>query len=73
MTHDAVTPRDVAAAARLADLTLPDERVAAVADLLSSWVPAANALSRRMQAGDLDGLVPSVVFLQTGIDSKENT
>lgn len=71
MTHDAVTPRDVAATARLAGLVLPDERLAAVAGLLSKWVPHANALSRRMQASDLDGLMPSVVFLQTGIDSKE--
>ncbi|SFO47538.1 hypothetical protein SAMN05216207_10658 [Pseudonocardia ammonioxydans] len=72
MTDDAVTPRDVAAAARLADLALPDDRLAAVASLLSAWIPNANALSRRMQASNLDSLVPSVVFLQTGIDSEEN-
>lgn len=72
MTGDAVTPLDVAATARLADLPLSEDRMVEVAGLLSAWVPEANALSRRMQAPELDGLMPSVVFTQPGVDNEEN-
>jgi hypothetical protein len=59
---DPVTPRAVRSAAALADLDLTGERADRVAALLSAWVPAAQALSRRMQAEDLRDLVPVTVF-----------
>ena len=67
----AVTVADVQATARLADLPLSDERAAAVAGLLSAWVPPANALSARMRAVDLDRLMPAVVFAQTDVPNEE--
>jgi hypothetical protein len=61
-THLGVTPDTIKAAAPLADLALSDDRAAAVAGLLAVWVPAANALSTRMQAEDLRGLTPATTF-----------
>ena len=57
-----VPPQTLAAAAPLADLPLSDDRAAAVAGLLAVWVPAANALSSRMQAEELRGLMPATTF-----------
>ncbi|MEJ2865545.1 hypothetical protein [Actinomycetospora flava] len=57
MNADAVT-----AAAVLAGLPLGEDRAAAVADLLGAWVPAANALSARMQAEEVRDLAPATVF-----------
>ena len=72
MVDRAVTQRDVTALARLAGLPLPEDRTAEVAELLSAWIPGANALSKRMQASELDGLSPSVVFIQPALDNEEN-
>lgn len=58
----AVTPETVRAAAILAGLPLPDDRSAAVADLLSAWIPPANALSTRMQTEDLRPVIPTTTF-----------
>jgi hypothetical protein len=64
MSDDEVTTDLVRRLAAFADLPLPATRLPQVADLLRQWVPAANALSTRMQAEDLRGLVPAVVFTQ---------
>lgn len=60
----AITTDTVTAAAVLAGLPLGEGRAAALADLLGAWVPAANALSSRMQAADLRSLAPTTVFGQ---------
>lgn len=69
----AITTNTVTAAAALAGLPLGEGRAAAIADLLGAWVPAANALSSRMQAADLRSLTPTTVFGQPpaadGVDS----
>jgi hypothetical protein len=57
-----VPPQVIEAAAPLADLSLGDDRAAAVAGLLAVWVLAANALSSRMQAEELRGLIPATTF-----------
>lgn len=59
-----VTAESVAAAARLAGLPLGEDRAAVVAELLGAWVPAANALSTRMQASSVRPLMPATVFGQ---------
>lgn len=59
-----ITTETVAAAAVLAGLPLTEDRAAAVAGLLAAWVPAANALSERMQAEAVRPLVPTTVFGQ---------
>ncbi|MDL5156085.1 hypothetical protein [Actinomycetospora termitidis] len=59
-----VTAGTVAAAATLAGLPLDEGRAAAVAALLSAWIPDANALSTRMQAESLRPLMPATVFGQ---------
>jgi hypothetical protein len=58
----AVTTEHVSAAARLAALPLTAQESRDVADLLGQWIPAAVALSTRMQAPDLDGLTPITAF-----------
>jgi hypothetical protein len=59
-----ISSDSVKAAAVLAGLPLDEDRVAAVAALLGDWVPAANALSTRMQAEPLRALMPATVFGQ---------
>lgn len=64
-TGDVVTTQMVQSAAALAALPLTEDRAAALAELLTAWVPAANVLSARMmQAEHLRGLMPAVVFTQ---------
>ena len=46
----------------LADLPLKAERRAAVAGILSVWVPAANELSRKMAEPQHRALTPNVRF-----------
>jgi len=53
----------VRAAAQLVSLPLSDSDATAVAALLSQWIPAATALSTRMQSADLDGLAPITAFV----------
>jgi hypothetical protein len=62
-TDPAVPLQTIKVAAPLADLPLSDDRAAAVAGILAVWVPAANALSSRMQAEELRGLVPATTFI----------
>lgn len=59
-----ITTETVSAAAVLAGLPLAEDRAAAVADLLGAWIPAADALSARMQTEALRPLVPTTVFGQ---------
>lgn len=68
----AITPDTVRAAAALAGLPLPEARVAEVTALLAAWVPAANALSTRMQSDDVCDLMPAVVFTQGPADHDED-
>ncbi|GAA4916356.1 hypothetical protein EV188_104482 [Actinomycetospora succinea] len=60
----AVSPDGVVAAAALAGLPLDEDHAAAIAALLGAWVPAANALSTRMQAESVRDVAPATVFGQ---------
>jgi hypothetical protein len=53
---------DVAALARCAALDLSAERLAAVEAILSTWIPAANELSRKMSEPTHQALLPVTVF-----------
>jgi hypothetical protein len=57
-----VTEASIRASAAHADLPLTAERAASVTALLAAWLPAANALSERMQAAELQALMPAVTF-----------
>ncbi|GAA4879902.1 hypothetical protein [Actinomycetospora straminea] len=63
-----ITTETVAAAAVLAGLPLGEDRAAAVAGLLAAWIPAANALSARMQVEAVRPLMPTTVFGQPPAD-----
>ena len=56
------TAKEVEVFERLADLPLKAERRAAVAGILSVWVPAANELSRKMAEPQHRALTPNVRF-----------
>jgi hypothetical protein len=62
MMGDEFTAKEVEVFERLADLPLKAERRAAVAGILSVWVPAANELSRKMAEPQHRGLTPNVRF-----------
>ncbi|MGD9527678.1 hypothetical protein [Pseudonocardia sp.] len=64
MNDDEITTESVRRLAAFAALPLPEARLAPLADLLRQWIPAANALSSRMQADDLRSSMPAVVFTQ---------
>lgn len=51
---------DIVAAAALADLPLSDSDAEEVAELLRAWIPAAIALSTRMQV--VQELLPATTF-----------
>jgi hypothetical protein len=57
-----VTEATIRASAAHADLPLTAERAASLTALLAAWLPAANALSERMQAAELQALTPAVTF-----------
>jgi hypothetical protein len=71
VTPTTVTEETVLAGAEHAGLPLAPDRAAAVAALLSAWLPAANALSERMQAQELTALTPVVAFNHPIGDSQE--
>ena len=56
------TAKEVEVFESLADLLLKAERRAAVAAILSVWVPAANELSRKMAEPQHRALTPNVRF-----------
>ena len=58
-----LTAADVRATAVLIDLPLSDDDAQEVADLLSAWMPAAVALSTRMQS--VQELMPAQTFNST--------
>ena len=62
MSPTTVTEASIRASAEHADLPLTAERAAAVTALLAAWLPAANALSERMQAAELQALMPAITF-----------
>jgi hypothetical protein len=53
---------DVAMLAAHAALPLDPRRIAAVAAILSAWLPDANALSRKMSAPEYRALMPATIF-----------
>jgi hypothetical protein len=59
---DAVSAADAAMLAAHAALPLGPERIAAVAAILSAWLPDAHALSRKMSAPEYRALMPVTVF-----------
>lgn len=62
------TVKEIEVFERLADLPLKAERRAAVAGILSVWVPAANELSRTMAEPRHRGLTPNVRFSHPGAE-----
>jgi len=56
------TAKEVEVFEQLADLPLKSERRAAVASILSVWVPAANELSRKMSEPQHRAITPNVRF-----------
>ena len=52
----------VRALAHAADLPLPADRAALVAEQLSTWLTAANELNRKMAAPEHLGVTPITVF-----------
>jgi len=56
------TAKEVEVFERLADLPLKAEHRAALAGILSVWVPAANELSRKMAESQHRALTPNVRF-----------
>jgi len=65
---DEITEKEVEVFERLADLKLKAERRAAVAGILSVWVPAANELSRKMAESRHRALAPNVRFTHPRAD-----
>ena len=61
------TAKEVEVFERLADLPLKAER-AALAGILSVWVPAANELSRKMAESQHRALTPNVRFTHPGTE-----
>ncbi len=62
------TVKEIEVFERLADLKLKAERRAAVAGILSVWVPAANELSRKMAEPQHRALTPNVRFTHPGAE-----
>src|SRR2546430_13210187 len=67
-----VTEASIRASADHADLPLTAERAAAVTALLAAWLPAANALSERMQAAELQALMPRSEEHTSELQSQSN-
>ena len=65
---DEFTVKEVQSFERLADLPLKAERRAAIAGIMSVWVPAANELSRKMAELQHRALTPNVRFTHLGAD-----
>ena len=62
---------DVRALARAAALPLEEGRVAALAALLGTWLPAANELSRTMSGAEHRGALPITLFAHPPTDLPE--
>lgn len=58
-----VSQDDVRSLAAVADLPLGEDRLGVVADLLGSWLPAANELSRKMSAPEYLETMPITVLV----------
>lgn len=72
MTEDAMLDEGaVRALAKAAALPLPEDRVAAVTQLLQDWLPAASELSRIMSAPEHRAIVPITVFAHPTADPTE--
>lgn len=59
---ESVSIEEVRALTAMADLPLEKERLGAMAELLSAWLPAANELSRKMSAPEHLQVVPITVL-----------
>lgn len=64
-------PEEVRALARAAGLPLPDDRLPLVAELLGTWLTAANELSRTMSAPVHMPLMPITVFVHPNAEPTE--
>lgn len=53
---------DVRTLARVAALSLTDERLEEVASLLNAWLPAANSLSQKMSGPEHAAILPITVL-----------
>jgi len=62
---------DIPALAQAADLPLTPERQAAATAILAAWLPAANALSRKMSAPEHQALMPVTTFSHPPEPSQE--
>ena len=62
------TAKEIEVFELLADLPLKAERRAAVAGILSVWVPAANELSRKMAESQHRALTPNLRFTHPGVE-----
>lgn len=60
---DPIDSIDATALARCAALSLGPERLAAVEAVLSAWIPAAHALSRKMSDPAYQSLMPVTAFV----------
>ncbi|MDT5081693.1 MAG: hypothetical protein QOJ80_6330 [Mycobacterium sp.] len=58
---------DVRLLARIAQLPLDPERESRVANLLSAWLPDANALSAKMSAPEFREGLPITLFTHPGL------
>lgn len=63
---ESVGQDEVRTLAAIADLPLEEDRREVVAGLLSSWLPAANELSRKMAALEFLETMPITVLMHPG-------
>ncbi|GAC1536422.1 MAG: hypothetical protein NVS2B4_16770 [Ramlibacter sp.] len=54
----------------MAGLPLPPQRSLLAAQLLASWLPAPNALSRKMSEPQYAALLPATVFVHPAADQE---
>jgi hypothetical protein len=66
-----MTPADVQALAAAADLPLPADRAALVAEQLGGWLAAANELSAKMSAPEFAAVTPATVFTHPDAPANE--
>jgi hypothetical protein len=71
MMRDPVTAKEVRALYNVADLALPEERLAPVTELLNAWLPAANELSRTMAGDAYMAIMPITVVVHPENGDKE--
>jgi len=66
-----VNEHDVKALSEAANLPLSEQRLGLVAPLLSTWLEAANELSRTMAAPEHSGVVPITILRHPRPEGRE--